>query len=250
MTPKIFSFSRLEKLTFCKRAFYFRYKPNDDELAFSLFNEIQIINYSPNVHLSHFQLKRAALRVLFYVRDLSTNKLRQQLAEKGLFQNLELDDIDNTITQCQTFIESNFFINTEECFVKPIEFEDICSFDLEEVKVLGNIDFAWYDKSGINLVCLSSKTDQQQKLNFMLSYALRELKASKSKVNIGLLHEENWNCEWIQTNWHSYQEYIDQILSYSPPKTWLEAAPTNSLHRCNTCEYQSLCENYSDILET
>ncbi|MCH2208683.1 MAG: hypothetical protein MK132_22825 [Lentisphaerales bacterium] len=249
MTQRNFSFSRLQKLNFCKRAFYFHYQLNDDEFEHSLLHEIQSVNNSPNQHLASFQLKRAILRALFYQRNVGIHKLKQELAEKGLFTALELNDIDVIIAKVLSFKESSFFLNTEECFVKWLQLEEISSFKLEVTTILGNIDFAWYDQAGVNLVCLSSKSDQQQKLNFMLCYALRELKAKNNKVNIGLLDSSNWNCEWSQVNWHSYQEYVDQILSYSPPATWQEATATTELHRCNTCEYQSICENHSDILD-
>ena len=252
MPLKTFSFSRLLKLNFCKRAFYFHYQLNDEEFDTPLYTSLQEINNSQNIHLARYQLKRAALRQLFYQRNIKPHTRKQQLAEQGLFHSLELHDIDTIINSCAPFGKSQFYLQTESCFVKWLETEDISSFELEEITVLGNIDFAWYDKAGINLVCLSSKQDQQAKLNFMLCYGLRQLKAKPNKINIGFLnsHEDNWFCEWQPINWHSYQEYIDEILNYQPPASLKETKARHSIHYCNTCEYSGICDKYSDILDT
>lgn len=250
MSSSIFSFSRLQKLNFCKRAFYFRYRLNEEEFDLQIYQNIENINQTQNEYLASYQLKRSILRSLFYNRDTSIHQIKQNLAQEGYLRSLNLDKVDKTFEQCKTFKNSQLYIETESCFVKWLEVNDISSFTIEDTKVLGNIDFAWYDKSGINLLTLESKQDPEIKLNFLLSYALRELKAKANKINIGLLNPQDWSCKWAQINWHSYQEYLDTILSFNPPTSFANATPVLLEKFCNTCEYSTICKEYSDILDT
>ena len=250
MLQKTFSFSRFQKLNFCKRAFYFRYKLNKNEFDLQIHNDIENINQSQNKHMASYQLKRAILRSFFYNRDLSIHKVKQTLAQEGNLRSLNLNEVDRIFYQCNTFKHSQLYIETEPCFVKWLELNDVSSFTIEETTVLGNIDFAWYDKSGVNLLGLESKQDSESKINFMLSYALRELKVKTNKINIGLFNPNEWSCKWSQINWHSYQEYLDTILSFNPPNSFTKATPVLLEKFCNTCEYSTICKEYSYILDT
>jgi len=251
VNPTVCSFARLQKLYFCKRAFYFHYQANEEEFPPPLFSEIDTINQQTGFHLAKFQLLRGLLRELFYRRNLGHHQIKRELAQKGLLNKLDEFTIEQTIRNGLTFKESSFYQKTNPDFIKQFETNDISSFTIEEIKMLGNIDFSWYDRSGLNLVCLASKQNSHAKINFMLCYALRGMGAEIDKINIGLIHytNDNWICKWQPVNWHDYQDYIDKILNFSPPQSLSSSEATNSLHKCNLCEYQQVCEDFKDSLD-
>ncbi|MCM8533786.1 MAG: hypothetical protein NE330_21665 [Lentisphaeraceae bacterium] len=245
------SSARLQKYDFCERAFFFRYQISEFDTDDKIFEHIQEINSNTPTNLTKFNLKRELIRSYFYNRDPKTHERKRDLAERGLFRDLELKTVETLSSEAEIFQESETFKTTEACFVKHIITEEVEAFSLEGYKVLGNIDLAWYDRSGVNLVCLNSKQDQADKLNFMLCFALRELKATPDKINLGLLNFSNneWFTRWQSINWDGYQTYLDRILSFTP-KTELHLcnASKDSI-KCNSCEYLNICERFSDRLD-
>jgi hypothetical protein len=249
--PLACSFARLQKLSFCQRAFYFSYELNEDEFPSDIHQNISSINDSTEFHLAKFQLTRNYLKALFYRRDLGPFEVQRELAQQGLLHELDKFTIENIAKRSQSFRQSELYAKTDPTFVTQQELQSIVSFQVNDRQIHGNIDFMWYDQSGLNLACLASKQNHQAKINFMLCYALRETGAKPEKINIGLLHFQNeqWSCDWQETNWNSYQEYLDQILSFSPPKSLAEVKATDTLHKCNLCEYQQVCQDFSDCLD-
>lgn len=245
------SSARLQKYDFCERAFFFRYQLSEFEIDPEISEQIQQINSSTPANLASFQLKREYIRSYFYNREFKTHERKRDLAERGYFKDLDLKTVDTISREAEIFQENDVFKTTETCFVKHVATEEIESFSLEEHKVLGNIDIAWYDRSGVNIICLNSKQNQEDKLNFMLCFALRELKATPDKINLGLLsfsHNE-WFTTWQPINWDSYQTYVDRILCFSPKTELQQCSASQDLIKCNSCEYLSICESFSDRLD-
>lgn len=216
-----------------------------------IFEQIQFINSNTPVNLAKFQLKRELVRYIFYHRELKTHARKRELAERGLFRSLDLKTVETLFNDTELFKKSEIYQTTEPCFVKHVLTEEVEIFSLENYKVLGNIDLAWYDRSGVNLICLNSKQSQEDKLSFMLCFALRELKATPDKINVGLLNFSNneWFTSWQSINWDSYQTYLDRILDFTPKKELHLCNSSNDSIKCNSCEYISICERFSDRLD-
>ena len=225
MNEKKWSFARQQKYDFCRRAFYFKYISKSTAENFSQAYE-------------SYQLKSFAFNTLFYDRSLSLSSFTPQFYKESCKYNLPSESVEQIRNETTVFLQSEFYLTTSPALVFHNQPPAYNTASIEDVDILGSIDFVWTEKNGsVNIVTISERS-----IHFAMLYGLRKLGVSPDRLNTGTL-KQNFNIVWYDIDWNRIQEIQDQALSFNFSNDINDFPLTDYKNNCHSCHYYNECSD-------